>query len=141
LLLATYPFNLRDLQALLTRAQLRVTQGMQPSAALHTSLLLGRPAEASGRLPRAPSLATVRTTMPLSEVVSPRLEPLEVPRQVVRWRPDPGELRRILRECHGYIEQVAVLLQRDRKQVYRWLEYAGISREAVAAMRGAADLS
>jgi DNA-binding NtrC family response regulator len=138
-LLAPYPFNLRDLQAMLLRTQLRVDMGWRPSAALLASLRMGRPGGDTAKAARTQPLPAVRTTRPLSEPVVPQAESRDLPPQVVRWRPDPGELRRILLECHGNIEQVAVLLQRDRKQVYRWLEYAGISREEVETMRNSAD--
>jgi len=138
-LLATFPFNIRDLQAMLTRARLRVEQGSRPSAALHASLGVARPGVNTAAAARNQPLPAVRTTRPVSVPLPSQPAPLEMPPQVVRWRPDPQELRRILVDCRGNIEQVAVLLQRDRKQVYRWLEYAGISREEVAAMRGVTD--
>lgn len=148
LLLTKYPYNLRDLQAMLLRAQLRVEQGWRPSAALHASLRVGRPGAHTTTQASTQPIPAVRTTQPLSEPLPeppgslPQpAEPRDLPPPVMRWRPDPVELRKLLHDCHGNIEQVAARLQRDRKQVYRWLDYAGISREEVAAMRGPADPS
>ncbi|MBM4345012.1 MAG: helix-turn-helix domain-containing protein [Deltaproteobacteria bacterium] len=62
--------------------------------------------------------------------------PVLVPPPATRWRPDADLLRGLLQEHHGSIEQIAQALGRDRRQVYRWLQYAGIGEAEVRTARG-----
>lgn len=157
LLLAEFPFNLRSLQAMLVAAQQRIADGGPPGEALERSLqewnaVAAAAAEAQpsatsprshgAKAPTAPPLAAQRAGLPAvgaggtqryGEV--PAL-PAVAPPPAQRWRPDAELLRRLLTEHHGSIEHVAQALGRDRRQVYRWLQYAGINESELRTLRG-----
>lgn len=49
--------------------------------------------------------------------------------------PEAEVLRRLLRRHYGNIAKVAAHFGRDRRQIYRWMEQAGISEQEVAQAR------
>lgn len=53
----------------------------------------------------------------------------------VALTPDVEVLRRLLRRHYGNIAKVAAHFNRDRRQIYRWLEQAGVSAKEVSDFR------
>jgi len=116
LLVEHYPWNIRSLQAILVRTAARIRSGDAPRQALRASLPVAQPAPSG-----APPVAA---------------PPVVAPPPQKSWRPDMEQLRALLREHRGNIERVAQATGRERRQVYRWLEQAGIDEAELARWRG-----
>ena len=166
LLLTQYPFNIRSLQAILATAYARMADGLSPDAALDRSLAelsLPSDAEAAAALPNSVQHAgaTQRyTSLPAADFAQdpaglgrpqrpdfpsgsaamlPTAPPVSAlaPPAAQRWRPEPEMLRGLLGEHRGNIDHIAQALGRDRRQVYRWLHYAGIGEADLRGYRAA----
>jgi len=131
LLLVEWQFNLRSLQAVLVQIDQRLTEGRSPiqatDAALDDAGLVRADRGAalpghSARLATPPGLAATERYA-------------QVPPPVAAWRPDAALLRSLLAEHKGSIERVAEALGRNRRQVYRWMQYAGISEQELRSVR------
>jgi transcriptional regulator of acetoin/glycerol metabolism len=107
LVLHRWPDNLRSLRSALSRAQ----------------ALAGDEPVSLARLP-ADVLAKVAVARP-----DAKWTPTEA------RRPPPGHLRDALRRHGGRIDRVAQEFGVHRRQVYRWLAYAGVSDAELAAFR------
>ena len=126
LLLVDWPFNLRSMQAALIQAQSRMADGLTASRALARALHdAGLVATAASNPPTALRHSDTPATARLPNVPPP----------ASHWRPDAALLRSLLREHGGSIEHVAAALGRNRKQVYRWMQYAGIGEDELARVR------
>lgn len=64
--------------------------------------------------------------------------PIPVRGQQPQGRPSAEELHELLEMHRGNIDAIATTLGRHRRQVYRWLDYAGIDGAAVDRYRGKA---
>ncbi len=106
--LCNWPDNLRSLRAALSRA--KALAGAQPVGMEHLPDDLVR------------------------KVVLARPEATLTPTEA--RRPPPDYLRDALRRHRGRMEDVAKEFGVHRRQVYRWLTYAGIAPEEVEAFRG-----
>ncbi len=106
LLLYDWPDNLRELGATLVHLRRHIGAQPVPRSVLSASILrhvqLAKPSEETARLGAA------RQAQEHAEA------------------PDPAALRLALQEERGVLENVARRYGRHRKQVYRWLEQAGI---------------
>lgn len=107
LLLAPWPYNLRTLRSVLARAL--VAAGKEPIGPEHLPLELQRPL-AEAPLAGGPSTA--------------------------EGRPAASELRTAFGLHRGSVGLVAKSYAVHRKQVYRWLAYAGIDLQEIEALRG-----
>lgn len=115
LLLYDWPDNLREFAATLVSLRRHVGEQPVPRSVLSRTVLRevrSAPVEVS----TAPQ-ASARPTGPRPVVV-------EAPASTDA--PTPAALRQALREERGVLENVARRFGRHRKQVYRWLEQAGI---------------
>lgn len=139
LLLAPWKYNLRDLQAVLIRTAQHVELGWTATDALAIAMkaLLAvpepQPEPETAAIDVLPVMVrTQRRDPPTPATVVRAADP---PPSAQRWRPSAQELRSWLKEHRGNIEHVAAALGRDRRQVYRWLDYAGISQDEVQRLR------
>jgi transcriptional regulator with GAF, ATPase, and Fis domain len=112
LLLHAWPYNVRELEQAMAVAAARAAAG--------TAIRLEHlpPAIAAPLLERAP-----RASRPSA---APPIEIL-VPQDAV---PSAADLRRVLEHFAGSVARVAEYFGKDRKQIYRWLERAGIDAAA-----------
>ncbi|MFH1530190.1 MAG: sigma 54-interacting transcriptional regulator [Pseudomonadota bacterium] len=69
----------------------------------------------------------------LCDAVRTREEAATAPSLSRQLRPSREELEDALRRHHGVIQDVADELGKDRKQIYRWMERYGITRETDSA--------
>jgi transcriptional regulator of acetoin/glycerol metabolism len=113
LLLHDWPDNLRELRAVLGRAVLLA--GHTPIASSHLPDTMRRPAEPEST-PTPPAMPSY-------------------------GRPSAMQLRGWLHQYRGNIDAIARHVRRHRRQVYRWLHYAGLGVADVEASRlgGPAD--
>lgn len=111
LLLYAWPENLRELLATLVGLKRRIGQGPLGIAALPTAIRLRT--TPAGPLDTVPGIRS-----------SQQLE-----------APDPATLRQVLTEERGVLENVARRYGRHRKQVYRWLDQAGIDQQELEKYR------
>jgi DNA-binding NtrC family response regulator len=108
-----WPDNLRELRAVLRQAARRLAEGAEGLQVLPEALLVQMP-----------------------PIGGP---PDDVPRNPGRIlqkdRPDASALYAMLAEYQGNIDQIAKATGRHRRQVYRWLTYAGIDETEVDRYR------
>lgn len=121
LLLQAHADNLRGLMALLLELQALARQGPVSRARIERALARTATREAEAPPPAIAEPAT-----------GPR-PPAR--RQPVTDKPDSGTLDGLLRHHNGNVEQVGQALGRGRRQVYRWLKYAGIDVNDLAKYR------
>ena len=114
MLLHRWPYNLRDLKACLVRASSWESGGCIGIDALPAELL-----------------DSARVT-PDAEVTQAASEPT---RKARTGRPSPDELHEALRRHRGNVEAIAREHGVYRRQVYRWLRYAGIEADSVDRYR------
>lgn len=154
LLLRPWYGNLRELKSVLLRLRDAATTQLLSKTAILDLLpdvdawvAPRRPASTGDETPMSVDLADVSLggvapgcTAPYEANAAPLRPalPSAPPRRSPRTeRPDADTLRTLLRHHHGSIEMVARELGRDRRQVYRWLEYADISPDEVDLFRDA----
>ncbi len=116
LLLYDWPDNLRELAGTLVHLRRHIGEQPVPRTVLSSTILrqVGvRPA--------------VEETARLGAVPRDAVDPVEAP--------DAAALRQALREERGVLENVARRYGRHRKQVYRWLEQAGIDEAELQRYR------
>ena len=135
LLLYDWPDNLREFAATLVHVRRHVGEHPVPRGVLSSTILrhVGvLPAEAS----TAPQLASRQSGQTPAEPVTPPPIPESSPPDAPNPdAPSPAELRQALREERGVLENVARRFGRHRKQVYRWLEQAGIDEAELKRYR------
>jgi transcriptional regulator with GAF, ATPase, and Fis domain len=110
LLLHAWPFNVRELEQVVTAALVRATESTLRHE--HLPEPIARPITA-----RAPIGASDPPPAPLR---------VRVPADVV---PDADGLRMVLEELGGNVARVASYFGKDRKQIYRWAERLGVKIE------------
>lgn len=117
LLLWTWPFNMRELQALIS--ELVVMGGKAPRLDL---------AYLSHARPQLAAAIVKRADAPLDGALAPH--PV---RSVLPTLPQPKldrvRLRSLMEEHAGNVSQVAKVLGKPRAQIYRWMEALGLSAE------------
>ncbi len=117
LLLHKWDYNLRELKAALVRAGSWESGGRIGLDALPESVLT----QARKRVTSPPEAKVATDPMPTQ--------------RARRNRPDPDELHQALRRHRGNVESIAREYGVYRRQVYRWLRYAGIERDQVDRYR------
>ncbi len=120
LLLHDWPDNLRELRAALVRLG-HLAVGEERISGDDLRYVLHARRAASGEFAALPHLATER------------------PPRVSKSMPSRRELTRLLGEHAGNVNQLAHVLACDRRQVYRWLSYAQISRAELERFRRGAQ--
>jgi DNA-binding NtrC family response regulator len=122
LLLWDWPFNVRELEQVLTAAAVRASDGIVRPEQLPEPM--ARPL-----LTRARTTSSARPTAPLPVLVSPDATP------------DAEGLREIVQRFDGNVARVADYFGKDRKQVYRWAEKLGVDldKERATGSRAGSD--
>ncbi len=113
LLLHPWHDNMRELRAVLTRLRRLIGDA--------------RPLE-----PADLQFAMYNRPLSGAEVPEAAIQTLRPPSTM----PSRAELTRLLREHNGNVNAIARAQGRDRKQVYRWLEYARVSEAELERFRG-----
>jgi anaerobic nitric oxide reductase transcription regulator len=126
LLLHDWPFNVRELEQVLTAAAVRAGASEGGVVKLHHL-----PAELGARL-------GARGTAPDAGVEVPEPTPpaAEPPPLQSDGRPSEEELRRMLATHAGNVASVAAAYGRDRKQIYRWARRYGLDVDGFRDERG-----
>ncbi len=114
LLLHDWPYNVRELEQVLTAAAVRAGTGPLRREHLPPPLM----ERLRDRAFPTPSTPAPAAPMPL-EVLVPRDRP-----------PSKDELHTVLTRLEGNMAQVADFFGKDRRQVYRWAERLGIDPDA-----------
>jgi DNA-binding NtrC family response regulator len=130
LLLYDWPDNLREFAATLVHLRRHVGEQPVPRSVLSSTIL-----RHTGVLPSetstAPQLASRKTgQMPVVSDLPP-----PIPEPSLPDAPSAAALRQALLEERGVLENVARRFGRHRKQVYRWLEQAGIDEAELKRYR------
>lgn len=129
LLLHDYPFNVRDILAL--ASQLRIQGAGAQVLEMHHAQAWFRTRERAPAARFTPPggfakpAATGFSTLPPSSAA-----PAD---KVQEGPPDRERLLELLKEHRGVVAEIARVMGRSRKQVYRWLEQAGIDVDAFRA--------
>lgn len=152
LALHSWPFNVRELDAVLRRAvSVNATGAELTVADLPRAMLQVGPASstAASNPPGVVDSAAHRSTAPPAASLPPQLgdrtlgapslPPLSMPREVHqtrpwRRRPHETELVTLLTKHQGNIAAVARAMKRDRSQVHRWMKELGISADRFRAL-------
>ncbi len=121
--LCDWRHNLRDLRAALVRATHGMQQGSVGEAALPPDLVARVRQQVMGAVPTPQTEAA----LPPAQAAPSHASSAD--------RPDAATLHALLARHHGSVERIAEEVGRHRRQVYRWLDYAGIDAETVARYR------
>ncbi len=106
LMIAEWPHNVRGLRAAVRQAMVRAAPASSPGGALQSPVALAH----------------------LPEALAGLLADNSPPTVGVPWgRPSRDELQTTLRHYGGRIHLVARHYGKDRRQIYRWLDYAGLA--------------
>ena len=117
--LHVWPDNMRELRAALVHAEVNRRDGLVALSSLPAEVVARSPSP----VPR-PAARPSEGARPRSTAASAAFE-----------RPGADALRDLLTRHAGNIDRVAQELGRHRRQIYRWLEYAGISAADLARYR------
>jgi transcriptional regulator with GAF, ATPase, and Fis domain len=113
LLLHDWPFNVRELENMMTAAALRPTDGVI-------------------RAEHLPQPLAARVAHRIRKASGPTAAPPPIEALVDRAKaPSRDELEKVLRHFEGSIADTAEFFGKDRRQVYRWLEKFGIDPDAL----------
>lgn len=132
LVLAEWPYQLRDLQAALVRMARRMEGGWSASSAAEESLGPRKSGAEPAQLQTSTQMGPV-AQLAVREQARPA--PPLAPVVATPWRPTAEEMRSVLHRCAGNVERMAEQLGRDRKQVYRWLRAVGVAEEELQQAR------